>query len=35
VTGTPAFLINGEPIIGAQPTSTFAAAVKKAAATAR
>lgn len=35
VTGTPAFLINGEPIIGAQPTSTFVAAVEKAAAAAR
>lgn len=35
VTGTPAFLINGEPIIGAQPTATFVAAVEKAAAAAR
>ena len=35
VTGTPAFLINGEPIIGAQPTDTFVAAVERAAAAAR
>jgi len=35
VTGTPAFLINGEPIIGAQPTATFVAAVERAAAAAR
>ena len=35
VTGTPAFLINGQPIIGAQPTATFVAAVEQAAATAR
>ena len=35
VTGTPAFLINGEPIIGAQPTDTFVGAVERAAAAAR
>ena len=32
VTGTPAFLINGHPIMGAQPTSVFESAIEKAAA---
>lgn len=32
VTSTPAFLVNGQPILGAQPTETFADAIEKAAA---
>lgn len=32
VTGTPAFLINGEPVVGAQPTEVFEAAIERAAA---
>ncbi|MCM2578430.1 DsbA family protein [Streptomyces meridianus] len=32
VTSTPAFLVNGQPILGAQPTETFAEAIEKAAA---
>lgn len=32
VNGTPAFLINGEPIFGAQPTSVFADVIERAAA---
>ena len=35
VTGTPAFLVNGVPIIGAQPTPTFVQAVEDAAAAAQ
>jgi protein-disulfide isomerase len=35
VTGTPAFLVNGRPIIGAQPTDVFVAAVEQAADEAR
>ncbi|MGN6302980.1 MAG: DsbA family protein [Angustibacter sp.] len=31
VTGTPAFLVNGEPIIGAQPTEAFVQAIQYAA----
>jgi protein-disulfide isomerase len=31
VTGTPAFLVNGRPIIGAQPTEEFVAAIEQAA----
>ena len=31
ITGTPAFLINGVPVIGAQPTEVFKAAIEKAA----
>ncbi|CAL9612183.1 DsbA family protein [Streptomyces sp. enrichment culture] len=31
VTSTPAFLVNGRPILGAQPTDTFKSAVEKAA----
>lgn len=34
VNGTPAFLINGEPIFGAQPTSVFVDAIERAAAAA-
>ena len=32
VTGTPAFLVNGQPIMGAQPTATFEQAIDQAAA---
>jgi protein-disulfide isomerase len=32
VTGTPAFLINGRPLIGGQPTEVFVAAIEQAAA---
>lgn len=32
ISGTPAFLVNGRPIMGAQPTDTFVAAIEKAAA---
>lgn len=32
VTGTPAFLVNGSPIIGAQPLDAFVAAIEQAAA---
>ena len=32
VTGTPAFIVNGEPIIGAQPTEVFEQAIDRAAA---
>lgn len=32
VTGTPAFLVNGSPIIGAQPLDSFASAIEQAAA---
>ncbi|MFE2461762.1 DsbA family protein [Streptomyces sp. NPDC059402] len=35
VTSTPAFLVNGKPILGAQPTDTFEEAVETAADTAR
>lgn len=35
VTGTPAFIINGKPIIGAQPTKVFIKAIEQAAADAR
>ncbi|OFE15154.1 hypothetical protein BA895_08185 [Humibacillus sp. DSM 29435] len=35
VTGTPAFLINGEPVIGAQPAAVFEQAIDQAAAAAR
>lgn len=35
VTGTPAFLVNDQPIIGAQPTSVFEQAIENAAAAAR
>ncbi|HEX6248925.1 MAG TPA: thioredoxin domain-containing protein [Nocardioidaceae bacterium] len=35
VTGTPAFLVNGRPIMGAQPTETFVEAVEQAAEEAR
>ncbi|HEX7537072.1 MAG TPA: thioredoxin domain-containing protein [Dermatophilaceae bacterium] len=35
VTGTPAFLINGEPVLGAQPTQVFVSMIEKAAAAAR
>ena len=35
VTGTPAFLINGRPIMGAQPVEVFEAAIKQAADAAR
>lgn len=35
VTGTPAFLINGRPVIGAQPTDVFTGTIEKAAAEAR
>jgi len=31
VTGTPAFLVNGQPIFGAQPTAEFAAVIEQAA----
>jgi protein-disulfide isomerase len=31
VTGTPAFLINGQPIMGAQPTETFVEVIEQAA----
>ncbi|GAA4301583.1 disulfide bond formation protein [Blastococcus sp. MG754426] len=32
IAGTPAFLLNGRPIMGAQPTDTFVAAIEQAAA---
>lgn len=32
ISGTPAFLLNGRPIMGAQPTDTFVAAIERAAA---
>lgn len=32
ITGTPAFLINGQPLLGGQPTETFVAAIEQAAA---
>lgn len=32
VTGTPAFLVNGEPVIGAQPLESFVAVIEQAAA---
>jgi protein-disulfide isomerase len=32
ISGTPAFLLNGRPIMGAQPTDTFVAAIEQAAA---
>lgn len=32
VTGTPAFLVNGSPIIGAQPLEAFVAVIERAAA---
>lgn len=35
VTGTPAFIINGQPVIGAQPTSVFEQVIDAAAAAAR
>ncbi len=35
VTSTPAFLINGRPILGAQPTATFEQAIDAAAKAAR
>ncbi|HEX3003363.1 MAG TPA: thioredoxin domain-containing protein [Angustibacter sp.] len=35
VTGTPAFLVNGQPIIGAQPTETFVQAIQYAASAAQ
>lgn len=35
ITGTPAFLINGEPVIGAQPSSVFERVIDQAAAAAR
>lgn len=35
VTGTPAFLVNGQPIMGAQPTEVFEQAIEQAAAAAR
>ena len=31
ITGTPAFLVNGQPIMGAQPTETFVQAIESAA----
>jgi protein-disulfide isomerase len=31
VTGTPAFVINGVPVIGAQPTEVFEQTIEKAA----
>ncbi|HEX2855869.1 MAG TPA: thioredoxin domain-containing protein, partial [Propionibacteriaceae bacterium] len=35
ITGTPAFLINGQPVLGAQPTATFVAMIQQAAAAAK
>ena len=35
VTGTPAFLINGQPVMGAQPLAVFSEAIERAAAEAR
>ncbi len=35
VTGTPAFIVNGRPIMGAQPTATFVDAIERAAQAAR
>ncbi len=35
VTGTPAFVVNGQAIVGAQPTDVFEQAIEQAAATAR
>ena len=35
VTGTPAFIVNGQAIVGAQPTDVFEQAIEQAAATAR
>ncbi|HLN75651.1 MAG TPA: thioredoxin domain-containing protein [Nocardioidaceae bacterium] len=35
VTGTPAFLVNGQPIMGAQPTDVFVQSIEQAAANAR
>jgi protein-disulfide isomerase len=35
VTGTPAFLVNGQPVMGAQPTEVFAEAIEQAAEAAR
>lgn len=35
VTGTPAFLVNGKAIMGAQPTDVFEQAIEDAAAAAR
>jgi protein-disulfide isomerase len=35
VTGTPAFIINGKPVMGAQPTEVFESVIEKAAAEAR
>ena len=35
VTGTPAFLVNGQPIMGAQPTEVFVEAIEQAAEAAR
>lgn len=32
IQGTPAFLINGQPLIGGQPTEVFVAAIEQAAA---
>jgi protein-disulfide isomerase len=34
VTGTPSFLVNGTPVVGAQPTATFVEAIDRAAAAA-
>ena len=31
VTGTPAFIINGQPVIGAQPTAEFVKVIEQAA----
>ena len=35
ITGTPAFLINGQPVLGAQPTPTFVSMIQQAAAAAK
>ncbi|NYI40900.1 DsbA family protein [Demequina lutea] len=35
VTGTPAFLINGQPVLGAQPTQVFVSMIEQAAASAK
>lgn len=35
ISGTPTFLVNGRPIVGAQPTDTFVAAIEQAVAEAR
>ena len=35
ITGTPAFLINGQPVLGAQPTQVFVSMIEQAAASAK